>query len=109
MKVYFPAAILDREDFHPLDAETCRVVFTSRYPRRALDENDFDNHEKIIEIDVPEDRLKAVEEAEGDHYKDILRKQAVKSHIGFMSDVEIYEVLDAAGIEYEIPSMAPGF
>ncbi|MBO9428191.1 hypothetical protein [Sulfitobacter sp. R18_1] len=112
MKVYFPAAILDREDLHPRDAETCRSVFVSRYPKRAITEDEVNDHDQVIEIDVPDIRLSAINDLAPNKYdqmEPILRQRAVRSHIATMTDDEIYEVLDEAGIEYEIPAMAPGF
>ena len=110
MKVYLPTSILDREDLHPLTPDTCRTVFVSRYPRRAITEDEVSDHDQVIEIDVPDIRLSAINDLAPDKYdqmEPILRQRAVRSHIATMSDDEIYEVLDAAGIEYEGPSLAP--
>lgn len=104
MKVYYPKSVIPDPEAELYDAEQIRGIFVSYYPQSALHEADVTDVADLIVLDVPDVRLMHIQHLSEDRYEEmepIMRKRAVRSYFAQLTDSEIYEAMDATGIEYQ--------
>ncbi len=105
MKLYFPATILPNRDALPINAVYCRIALAASSHDMALTKEEADEAENVVVINVPDREFDVIDQLTTKESRErmapVYQAIAIRKYISNLSDEEIYEILDNAGIEHE--------